>query len=168
MARTPQRHIRKPREGERLWNTHIVDINLDDVWLETLNALRVFDLISICEGHVSGGRSLNSNRPHLNFRMKEKFLPLYIRVFDDISNELHLRMVELFGEEDTKAYMEYKMKLSSSRSRQEITRDIMLHVESRSSRQTHDIDTATIIWFNKIVYNIQQFDIDTESMLLKA
>ena len=77
-------------------------------------------------------------------------------------------MVELFGEDDTRADLEYKIKLTSSRLRQEVNRDIVMHIIYRFPRQTLYIDANTVSWFNKIVCNIQQYDIDTESMLLRA
>jgi hypothetical protein len=36
---------------QRQWKDYQVDKNLSDEWLESLNRLKCFDLISVCEGH---------------------------------------------------------------------------------------------------------------------
>ena len=38
-------------EYQRPWNGRQVDLNLPDAWLERLNSLHSFVLVSICEGH---------------------------------------------------------------------------------------------------------------------
>jgi hypothetical protein len=157
--------IHGTREGERLWNDHNVDKNLADAWLDALNSLRTYNLISICEGHIDGGRGPNSTRPHLNLRIKENFLPIFVKEFDSISNELHTKMVELFGEDDTNADLEFKVKLTSSRVRQEIRRDLAFHAEARFSRQSIEMEQDVVVWFNKTIKKIRMFDDVTQSLL---
>ncbi len=72
-----RRRVRPCRDHERRWRDHCVDINLEDAWLERLNQLRCFHLISICEGHP--GRS----RPHVNLKLKQEHHPLIANVFDE-------------------------------------------------------------------------------------
>jgi hypothetical protein len=73
----PQRtaNRRRPsRPHERLWVNHTgdvsynVDINLEDAWLESLNALEAFDLRSICEGHPRGTEAQGGAHPHIHLR----------------------------------------------------------------------------------------------------
>ena len=56
---------------ERRWRDRCVDTGLKDDWLERLNALAVFDLISICEGHPDEPEFEHRRTPHINFRVKE-------------------------------------------------------------------------------------------------
>lgn len=56
---------------ERRWRDRCVDTGLKDDWLERLNALAVFDLISICEGHPDEPELEHRRTPHINFRVKE-------------------------------------------------------------------------------------------------
>ncbi len=159
------RLIRPPREEERAWNNHNVDMNLNDAWLEALNSLRTYNLISICEGHVSGGRGIGHSRPHINLRIKEQYIPLLVRKIDDVSNDMQLRLVELFGYDDTIAEMKYTIKFTSSRRRQNIERDLVVSINFNISRQTQEIDTETRKWFEKIINNIRKYDNFTESKL---
>jgi hypothetical protein len=61
---------RFPRDDQLEWNGRFVDIDLEDQWLESLNDLIHFNLISICEGHTDRNRY-----PHINLRLKAAFLP---------------------------------------------------------------------------------------------
>lgn len=163
MRQTNRRTMREPRETERIWNNCNVDKNLENAWLETLNSLQLFNLISICEGHVEG-RGPFSSRPHINLRIKEQYLPLMAREFDDISNDWQRKLTELFSTDETLAEIEYKLKFNSSRSRQEITRDLTIHISSRVTRQTVKINQNTIKWFEEMVGAISKFDVFTYKM----
>ncbi|MDD2944174.1 MAG: hypothetical protein PHC51_14570 [bacterium] len=160
----PARPQREPREGERLWNGHNVDKNLEDVWLVKLNSLKAFDLISICEGHPNG-RGPFSASPHLNLRIKENYLPIIVREFDNVSNQLHSSIVQLFGVANTTADLELKVTMNSSRSRQEIRRDLVFHAKARFTRQSIEIESEVVNWFNEVVCNVSQFDDITASLL---
>jgi hypothetical protein len=58
---------------QRRWNNRHVDFNLDDSWLERLNALNLFNLISICEGH-SCDKHPYDKQPHINLRLTSQHL----------------------------------------------------------------------------------------------
>lgn len=59
------------RPHERRWRDRCVDAGLADEWLESLNSLAVFDLISICEGHPDEPEFEHRRTPHINLRVKE-------------------------------------------------------------------------------------------------
>jgi hypothetical protein len=67
---------------ERAWRDRHVDKNLADDWLERLNSLRIFNLISICEGHWEMEHPYDA-RPHLNLRMKPCYLSEALAKWDD-------------------------------------------------------------------------------------
>lgn len=58
---------------ERSWKNKYVDANLEDSWLDCLNALNLFILVSICEGH-SCSKHPYEKQPHINLRLKTPLL----------------------------------------------------------------------------------------------
>jgi hypothetical protein len=66
--RTPRR---KCRDYEREWSGFCVDRNLEDDWLERLNRLQAFSLISICEGHCDHRTEPSGKASHIKLRLKE-------------------------------------------------------------------------------------------------
>lgn len=159
MAQINRRTMRTPRETERIWNNRIVDKNLEDGWLESLNSLKVFELISICEGQANG-RGPFSNRPHINLRIREKHIPMMATHFDEIATNLQKKLIELFGNENTNADIEYKIKFNSSRFKQEIMRDFVVHVQSRAViEELDEIDPSIKKWFTENINAVCQLDL---------
>lgn len=62
------------RPFERRWRNYCVDRGLKDDWLERLNALKIFDLISICEGHEDEADVVARRLPHFNLRVRENMI----------------------------------------------------------------------------------------------
>jgi gamma-glutamylcyclotransferase len=62
--------------GKRLWRTYQVDAELRDEWLCELNSLKVFQLISICQGHESSRANHPSSLPHIHLRLSPERVPL--------------------------------------------------------------------------------------------
>lgn len=159
MAQINRRTMRAPRETERIWNNRIVHKNIEDGWLESLNSLKVFELISICEGHANSRRPF-SNRPHINLRIREKHIPMMATNFDEIATNLQNKLIELFGNENTNADIEYKIKFNSSRFKQEIMRDFVVHVQSRTLiEESDEIDPSIKNWFKENINAVCQLDL---------
>lgn len=59
-------------DQQKTWRTFLVDEKLEDDWLERLNALKHFDLISICQGHADAPDDQPRRRPHFNLRVKDE------------------------------------------------------------------------------------------------
>jgi len=53
---------------QRAWRNYYVDANLMDEWLERLNSLELFKLVSICEGHCGEEHPYDAS-PHINLRI---------------------------------------------------------------------------------------------------
>jgi cation transport regulator ChaC len=56
--------------GKRLWRVYQVDEGLENDWLYRLNALQLFELTSICQGHESMQRSAFRSYPHIVLRFR--------------------------------------------------------------------------------------------------
>jgi hypothetical protein len=152
------RRNRPIREHQRIWQDYYVDKNLDDDWLEMLNSLSFYKMISICEGHFHDNNRPRGACPHINLRLKEQYMPLVISKFDQVSQILRQKLVELFGHENTYADIEFNIKIIASRSREEIRRDLVMHIHSRIARTREELDTNTKTWFQKIIKKVQEFD----------
>ena len=164
---SPFYKTRCPRPHERLWHEYCVDKNLEDRWLEALNSLHAFKLISICEGHVHyKGRSTRS--PHINLRMKKRFLRLFVKRFDSISVDLYRMFVTIFNDDSTYADIEYKIRFKSSHTGKAITRDVALHIRSKNMRTSEEMDSQTRAWFDEIVKKIQSFDSYLKNRLIEG
>ena len=58
---------------EKRWLDYCVDKNLDEHWLEELNSLQAFNLVSICEGHFSQAKNPSKKFAHISLKLKSKF-----------------------------------------------------------------------------------------------
>ncbi|RMG74789.1 MAG: hypothetical protein D6710_01125 [Nitrospirae bacterium] len=163
---SPYYRERQPRPHERRWHNYWVDRNLEDRWLEALNSLHAFKLISICEGHIAyKGRSTRT--PHINLRMKRRFLRLFVRKFNDLSVDLYRTFVTLFNDDDTYIDIEYKIRFKSSHRGRAINRDVVIHVRSRNPRTSEEMDEQTKRWFEQIVERLRGFDRFIKERLLE-
>jgi hypothetical protein len=152
-----RRSVRQPRETEKRWNSHNVDKNLEEDWLISLNSLKAFNLISICEGHVNT-RSPGRNRPHFNLRIKERFIPLYINIVDKDAYSIQNKMAEIFNTELSRINLEFKITLNPSRAMQYIRRDLTIRIESMITRYSEKIEYSVIEWFNNTIDETIKFD----------
>ena len=103
-------HRREPRPHERIWRNHYVDINLKDEWLEHLNSLKVFKLISICEGHVYVGR-LGRSTPHFNLRLKAEIIDKFELSDKELIQKLNIKVTEMCQELEYNASMEFQVRI---------------------------------------------------------
>jgi hypothetical protein len=153
---TPRRRARSCREHERPWRGYCVDRNLEDAWLERLNAFRSFDLISICAGHPADSGTRRSTRPHINLRCKRTCLPdsldRIVVALDAIAKELGVSFPAELGS----ATIELRVNASSQRQR--VRRDFVIRVESRGIRENANMDEATRSWFSQTVEAIDRLD----------
>lgn len=93
---------------ERRWRNYCVDKNLKDEWLERLNALEAFDLISICEGHGSGTDEESRRLPHFNLRLKERFAERLNEVWSEIRSDIGSAIDRCFTSPHVEVRFEYR------------------------------------------------------------
>lgn len=149
---------RKCRDHEREWRGFCVDKNLQDDWLERLNDLQAFSLISICEGHCNQQTEPSRTPPHVKLRMKEHLLPNVASCWDEHKMEVLSKVNELFQTGDTYVNLELKFKLRLGTSRLDYQENLIVRIHGRQARASGEIDIDTDGWFEQTVDRIQDLD----------
>ena len=149
---------RKCRDHEREWQGFCVDKNLKDDWLERLNGLQVFHLISICEGHHDRGAEPARTPPHVKLRLKDRFLPGIAGCWDEHKMEVLSKVNDLFQTGDTYVNLELKFKLRLGTGRLDYQENLIVRIHGRQARASGEIDTDTDGWFERTVDQVQDLD----------
>ena len=149
---------RKCRDHEREWRGFCVDKNLQDDWLERLNDLQAFNLISICEGHCNRQSEPSRTPPHVKLRLKERLLPGVASCWDENKMEVLSKVNELFQTGDTYVNLELKFKLRLGTGRLDYQENLIVRIHGRQARTSEEIDADTDGWFERIVDRIQDID----------
>ena len=153
METAQKRSYRKCRPNERLWQDHCVDRNLEDTWLEQLNSLSAFKLISICEGHVSDEWA----QAHINLRVKSQLQPIIWNLWQELQPELH-RFVHSFhlGHTSVDAGLRYTIRNSKTYAN---TANFDIRIISvAKKRENGQMDDITRSWFEHNIDKIKWFD----------
>jgi hypothetical protein len=139
-----------------------VDKNLHDAWLEQLNALHVFDLISICEGHH---RQRLPPRPHINLRMKNDMLTGFLKhvPMENTLKTLHEQCSRLFILAMTDVEIVHTIRIACERPT--IHHDISAHISRRAQATSDLLDAGNVNWFEETVRSIQSLDDFVEHFL---
>jgi hypothetical protein len=153
--KTPRR---KCRDYEREWRGFCVDKNLEDEWLEHLNELKAFDLISICEGHCDRRTEPTRTPPHIKLRLKERLLPGIARLWDEHKMAVLNAANRLFQSGDTYVNLELKFKLRSATGRLNYQEDLIVRIHGRQARATEEINAETHDWFQQGVSRVEELD----------
>ena len=143
---------------EREWRGHCVDMNLEDPWLKSLNALIALDLISICEGHVTGGRGVGSQSPHINLRIKDRVLPNVVQTYDCHSDAIRLLLSKVFNDGCSNVETEFRIRMCLSRRRESIDRDLTVRISATHQRTSTALDDVSRQWFTNSVNRVQTLD----------
>lgn len=149
---------RQCREHERSWRGRCVDRDLEDGWLEALNALKALNLISICEGHVAERPNSPRVRPHINVRLKPLLLPQAVKLWHMVSQVLQESLTEMFGTESTSATVELKLQVQLGRDGPAVGDGLTARFQARQKRVSAEMDTATADWFRRTVESIKCLD----------
>jgi len=155
--------------GKRLWRTYQVDADLCDEWLCELNSLKVFQLISICQGHESLRPSHPSSTPHINLRMHADKIPCATAlIFSGTSDFLSLpddSKQETLGQWS----LEHKRRIRLipvQNSASSISDDIVLSIRS-VHRMTDQSDRLRInTWFETVIPEIRKIDLTVAARLV--
>lgn len=135
-----------------------VDENLEDDWLEHLNALKAFDLISICEGHSNRQQVPARTSPHIRLRLKEIFLSSIARHWDEQKMVVVSKVNRLFETGDTSVSLDLRFKLRLATGRLNYREEMIVGVNRRRSRVSEEIDTNAHAWFQQNVDRIEELD----------
>lgn len=144
---------------ERLWGENAVDRNLNDAWLQRLNNLTCFDLISICEGHFNRPRNSSSPFPHLNLRLKPRLVPAIINRWQSVKVQFEHLLYQIFPNGGTRVEVVYSSRTvipsSMPHSRPD---DLLIRIECRQRRESQSFETWVLNWFETTVGKAAQID----------
>jgi hypothetical protein len=155
----PKSSTRRPcREHEREWRGRCVDRGLEDEWLERLNGLHAFELISICEGHLVGRTDPHGSSPHIKLRLREGLLPQVSSHWDEHKLRVIDAVARLFQTGDTYVNIELKLRLRASAGRLNYQEDLVARVHRRQPRQSDGHDSDTWHWLDGAVSRVEQLD----------
>ncbi len=151
--------VRRPRqecrEDQRRWRDRCVDKNVDDLWLESLNDLNAFDLISICEGHP--GRRFH-DYPGINLRLKAENVHHVIGAWNATADMLFSSLPITFGriEVFVEVDLQRRIRLISGIPRKDDK--LIVRISSRQRRIGSIMDSDTINWFVAAVESTKNLD----------
>jgi hypothetical protein len=155
----PRRTARREcRDHEREWRGFCIDQNLEDDWLERLNALEAFGLISICEGHCDGRSEPPRTPPHIKLRLADELLPGIAGHWDVHKMAILDAISRLFQTGDTYVNLELKFKLRSGTGRLNYQENLIVRIHGREARRSEEMDTKTHNWFSQSVSRIEELD----------
>ena len=155
----PRRTARREcRDHEREWRGFCVDQNLEDDWLEHLNALEAFVLISICQGHYDGRSEPSGTPPHIKLRLTDDLLPGVARHWNEHKMAILDAISRLFQTGDTYVNLELKFKLRSGTGRLNYQENLIIRIHGRQARDSEEMDTRTHDWFSQSVKRIEELD----------
>ncbi|HQR09306.1 MAG TPA: hypothetical protein PLN21_20960 [Gemmatales bacterium] len=134
-----------------------MDRNLSDDWLIALNSLRVFRLISICEGHVEvSGRRPSS--PHINLRLRPELVRKALTVWDKLSISLHDEFGRAFQPGNTIAEAELRLRVQFGRNEASSRPDMVIKLRATRVRASSDIEKEVADWFTQSIKHCQALD----------
>lgn len=153
----PARRERECRPQERRWRDHCVDKNLEDSWLERLNDLRRFDLISICEGHFDSRRGAGDRSPHINLRLRSSALPASL---DELALRLSALRTTVDGSLSRDAWIRFDLTVNirAATSVPPSEAKVVLCLRARHRREGEILDSITYDWFTNAVAQIEAVD----------
>ena len=145
------------REYQRLWQGRCVDRNLADDWLISLNTLGVFQLISICEGHVyEDGR--RPSVPHINLRLRSELVRTAYAVWDDLSIGLAGEFGRVFQPTTTIADAELRLGVQLGRNGLSSRPDMVIKLRAVRVRASRNMEPEVAEWFSQAVANCRAID----------
>jgi hypothetical protein len=146
------------RENEKHWRDHCVDVNLAEVWLERLNHLLAFNLMSICEGHHTQVRGSVGRFPHIYLKLKESYLPGFVKEWDNLRSAFMDEVHKNFQLGDTYFNLEMKTKLRAGRGRLVYQEELTLKMRAFQPRFSETMIPETQAWFENCITRLETLD----------
>lgn len=144
------------KPSRRAWRNYHVDVNLADEWLELLNDLFVFDLVSICEGHWHMEHPYDAS-PHINLKMKQCYLSQALVKWNQCKGIIE----ETVNRMSNNTYMFIHARLALDYSSPDVSfqnEGFLMEFEC-SRRRTKDLpETWFANWFGFLVVGIEEMD----------
>ena len=172
--RLPQRYIRSIEirsgrrschDNERLWRGFCVDKELQNSWLDQLNLLKAFELISICEGHPTESRRSLRSAPHINLRMKAGFVAGIASKWNDFASDIRALLENVFSHDDTSVTVELRRRIYFRSNGIGTDDDVVVLVNSRVTSSAGTQVPIVTDWFDRCVASIRKLDIAFVSVI---
>ena len=146
---------------KKRWRYYEVDANLKDAWLEELNSLAVFDLVSICEGHRKSFCK-EIYPPHVTLDWK---LP-----YEDQSHHFWAELLKHLEDGFTTGDFEVRVTLSAlgspyRKKRRFFDKGSDILFSSRQTLAYEGMNRDKIKWFEEVIRRIKIFDSEILSFL---
>jgi hypothetical protein len=154
MRLSTRHHQSEPRSHERIWRDRRVDRNLKDEWLISLNDLKTFDLISICEGHNAQRHAY----PHINLRLKEEYLSRVSNEWYCSTRTMSKVIDNIFDSEQSRTEIELRVIYRRQSVRNTCRQDFVVKIQSLVRRESESIDTRIIDWFDLTIKAVRDLD----------
>ena len=151
---------------ERPWRDWAVDRNLDDRWLERLNNLESFSLVSICEGHLEVEPKSVKRRPCIILRPKEAYImPLTVRWYE-LKDAIALEIESIWPDKETIIEFEIQHRLVKSGDPLEDIEDIIIRITSDRKRDVVILPEWIDHWFRQALSRIETFDLFMKTLII--
>ncbi len=150
--------IRDCQTHEKRWRNYCVDKNLDEHWLEELNSLKAFNLVSICEGHYSQSKNPSKRFAHITLKLKVSLLPGFVKDWETLRSEVLNEVHNLFEKNDTYFNLELRFKLRAGRGRLVYQEELTLKMRNFGARISEEMDANSYHWFEQSVGAIKTLD----------
>jgi len=146
------------RPYERPWRDWAVDRNLDDQWLECLNNLETFSLVSICEGHIDVKPTSVKRRPCIILSPKVAYRRPITKRWYDLKKPLAAEIEKIWPGGDTIVEFEIQHRLVKNDDGLEDIEDIIIRITSERKRDMMILPEWIHHWFRQALLRIEAFD----------
>lgn len=157
--------LRNCREHQRLWRNHCVDKNLKDDWIESLNSLRAFNLISICEGHLNGRSNPHGGLPHINLRLKPDLVTILANDWQTHKEKIQEGINNITSYPLTSASIELRHRYFKGIGQPNYREDVVIRLEAFRERSSNNQEITRDEWFEGSIEGLAEFDRFIENLL---
>ena len=135
-------------------------------WLERLNDLSLFDLISICEGHNEGSAE-HRQLPHINLRLSDVHITKIVEEWNRLKADVSSVLDECFNAASFRGHFEVRSGFASDKDGNEPVEIALLKISARFDL-TKSINDPKADWFEKSIAAAELFDKKLEQIFITA
>lgn len=138
------------QDYQRRWRGYEVDKNLEDDWLERLNALTVFRLVNVCEGH----HACYDSYPLVVLLAND----CYVDALTDKKNNAFTQGIADIVQSDTTYRLTYSFGISNDSDSFFCGNKVKLSLVRDEPRQSIEILPNDMAWFRNAVESLEKID----------
>ena len=143
-----------------------MDRNLDDCWLDRLNNLEVFSLVSICEGHIDVKPPSVRRSPRIALMLKKAYMRPLTEQWYDLKEYLATSIERIWPDEETIIEFEIQHRLVKKYDLVEEIEAIIIRIISERKRDTMLLPEWTNHWFRQALSRIETFDLFMKTLII--